>query len=119
MVTNKTLMKFGFIKDEDNSQLKNIFQNNLKLKEVHIDVYPDNPMVSSSDFVLLLRTHDDNVVVLNDDNRLILKRCDKYETHIMNILFSSVFECYVKSIETYREIIMNVQNIYYKITILN
>ena len=33
MVTNKTLMKFGFIMDENNSQLKKIFQNNLKLKD--------------------------------------------------------------------------------------
>lgn len=119
MVTNKTLMKFGFTMDENNSQLKKIFQNNLKLKEVHIDIYPDNPMLTSSDFVLLLRTHDNNVVVLNDDNRLVLKRCDKYETHIMNILFSGVSECYIKAAETYHEIILNVQNIYYKITILN
>lgn len=119
MVTNKTLMKFGFIMDESNSQLKKIFQNNLKLKEVHIDIYPDNPMTSSSDFMLMLRTHDDNVVVLNNDDRLILKRCDRYETHIMNILFSSVNDCYIKGAETYREIILNVQNIYYKVTILN
>lgn len=119
MVTKNILMKFGFAKDEDNLQLKKIFQNNSKLKELHIDIYPNNPMISSGNFALLLRTLDDNVVILNDGNRLILKRCDKYETHIMNILFSSISECYVKIAENYYELILNVQNIYYKITILN
>lgn len=119
MVTNNILMKFGFAKDENNLQLKKIFQNNSKLKEIYIDIYPDNPMIFSGDFVLLLRTHDNNVVALNDNDRLILKRCDKYETHIMNILLSGILECYIKGTETYCEIILNVQNIYYKITILN
>lgn len=112
-------MKFGFVKDENNLQLKKIFQNNSKLKEIYIDIYPNNPMISSGDFILLLRTQDDNVVALNDDGRLILKRCDKYETHIMNILLSNILECYIKGAETYHELILNVQNMYYKITILN
>lgn len=119
MVTNNILMKFGFAKDENNLQLKKIFQNNSKIKEIHIDIYPDNPMISSSNFVLLLRTQDDNVVISNDGNRLTLKRCDKYETYIINILFSSISECYVKMVASYCELILNVQNIYYKITILN
>ena len=112
-------MKFGFAKDENNLQLKKIFQNNSKLKEVHIDIYPENPMISSCNFTLLLRTQDDDVAISNDNDRLILKRCDKYETHIMNILFSGISECYIKGVETYRELILKVQNIYYKITILN
>ena len=119
MVTNNILMKFGFVKDENNLQLKKIFQNNSKLKEVHIDIYPDNPMISSGNFALLLRTQYDNVFISNDNNRLILKRCDKYETHIMNILLSGIYECYVKEVVNYCELILNVQNIYYKITILN
>ena len=118
MAVNKTLMKFGFAKDESCLQLKNVFQNNSKLKEVYVDVYPYNPMLSSEDFMLLLRMQDSNVVVSNDDNRLILKKCDKYETHIMNILFSGISECYIKGVETYRELILKVQNIYFKITIL-
>lgn len=119
MVTNETLTKFGFIKDENNSRLKEVFQSNSKLKEVYIDIYPSNPMVSSNDFELLLRAQDDNVVTLNDNNRLILKKCNKYETHILNILFSSIYDCYVKGDVNYCELILNVQNIYYKITILN
>lgn len=119
MVTDKTLMKFGFIKEENNSQLKEFFKNNLKLKEIHIDIYPDNPMLSSSDFTLLLRTHEDNVIVSNDGIRLILKKCNKYETHFMNILFSNITECFSKVSGSCCEFILNVQNIYYKITILN
>lgn len=119
MVTNNILTKFGFAKDENNLQLKKIFQNNSKLKEIHIDIYPDNPMISSGNFALLLRTQDDNVAISNDNNRLILKRCDKYETHIMNILLSGIYECYVKEAVNYYELILNVQNIYYKINILN
>ena len=119
MITNETLTKFGFIKDEGNLELKEVFQNNLKLKEVHIDIYSDNPMLSSDNFNLLLRTCGNNIFVSNDKGRLILKRNDVYETHIMNILLSGISECYIKGIETYRELILNVQNIYYKITILN
>lgn len=116
---NETLTKFGFAKDEDNLQLKEVFKNNLRLKEVYIDIYPDNPIAHSENFELLLRTHDNNVIVSNDCTRLIIKKCDEYATHIMNVLLSGISECYIKGAETYRELILNVQNIYYKITILN
>ena len=119
MVTNEALIKFGFTKDENGLQFKKIFQNNTKLKEVYVDIYTNNPIVYSDGFMLLLRTHEENVVALNDDNRLILRKSNKYKTHIMNILFSGVSECYIKDFNTYKEIILNVQNIYYKITILN
>lgn len=119
MVDNNTLTKFGFVKDENCLQLNEVFQNDSYLKEVYIDIYPDNPMICSKDFELLVRTHNTSVVVSNDCTRLVLKKCDKYDTHIMNILLSSISDCYIKSAETYKEIILNVQNIYYKITILN
>lgn len=119
MITNETLMKFGFTKDENNSQLKEIFKDNLKLKEVHIDIYPDNPMLSTKEFMLLLRSSENNATISNDGNRLILKKSDINETHFMNILYSKIAECFVKMSESYFELILNTQNIYYKITILN
>ena len=119
MANNETLIKFGFVEDKNCLQLKDVFQNNLKHKEVYVDIYLSNPIVYSDDFMLLLRTHEKDVLSLNDDNRLILRKCDKYKTHIMNILFSGVSEFYIKDFDTYKEIILNVQNIYYKITILN
>ena len=119
MVDNNTLTKFGFVKDENCLQLNEIFQNDSYLKEVYIDIYPNNPMICSESFELLVRTHNARVVVSNDHTRLVLKKCDKYDTHIMNILLSSVSECYIKGAEIYRELILKVQNIHYKITILN
>ena len=120
MVTDETLMKFGLIKDENNSQLKEIFKNNSTLKEIHIDTYPDNPLVASSKpFMLLLRTIENNATALIDEDRLVLKRSDKYGTYFMNVLFSKIAECYYKTSSGFYEFILNIQNIYYRITVLN
>lgn len=119
IITDETLMKFGFTKDENNSQLKEFFKNDFKLKEVHVDIYPDNPMLSFAEFMLLLRLSENNAVVSNDGNRLILKKNDANKTHFMNVLYSKIAECFIKKSETYFEFILNIQNIYYKITILN
>ena len=119
MNTDKTLIKFGFVKDENNSQLKEVFKNNLKLKEIHIDIYPDNPMSLPTSFMLLLRTNEKNVVVSNDGARLILKMNDRYNTHFMNIPFLNISECFLRIVENYYEFILNIRNTYYKITVLN
>lgn len=120
MIIEKTLIKFGMTKDEDNSQLKEVFKNDLKLKEIHIDIYPEHPLFSSSaPFMLLLRTIEKNAIVLNDEDRIILKRSDKYSTYFMNLLFSEITECYYKYLDNFHEFILNVRNIYYRIIILN
>ena len=120
IIANETLMKFGLVKDENNSQLKEIFKNNSKLKEVHIDTYPNNPLVTSSEpFMLLLRTIESDAVALIDEDRFILKRNDKYETYFINVLFSKIKECYYKTSNDLYEFILNVQNIYYRIIVLN
>jgi hypothetical protein len=119
MTTDKTLIKFGFVKDENNSQLKEVFKNNLKLKEMRIDIYPDNPMSLPTTFMLLLRTHEKNVIVSSDSARLVLKRNDRYNTHFMNVSFSNISECFFKLVENYYEFILNIRNTYYKITIIN
>jgi hypothetical protein len=120
MVTGETLMKFGLIKDENNFQLKEIFKNDSKLKEVHIDIYPDNPLVASSEpFMLLLRTVEKSVTSLIDEDRLVLKRNDIYGTYFMNILFPKIEECYYKSSNGFCEFILNIQNVFYRVTVLN
>lgn len=121
MITEKTLMKFGLINDENNSQLKEVFKNNIGLKEIHIDVYPENPLITSSaPFMLLLRTIEKKSIVLNDGDRLIIKKnVGKFETYFMNILFSEITECYCKAIDGYSEFILNIRNIYYRITVFN
>ena len=119
MVTEKDLMKFGFTKDESNRQLEEVFEDGIKLNEVYIDIYPENPLSSSASFTLLLRTHEKNVSVSNDDIRLILKKNDRYNSCFMNILLSKVDECFFKITDSCYEFILNVQNIFYRITVLN
>ena len=120
MVTEKTLMKFGLTKDSNNSKLKEVFENNIKLKQIHIDIYPENPLITSSaPFMLLLRTIEKNVIVSNDEDRLILKSGNNYETYILNILLSKIEECFYKVYDDYSEFIFNIQNIYYRLIILN
>lgn len=120
MVTEKILVKFGFIKDENNLKLKEVFKDNVKLKEIHIDAYPENPLItSSSPFMLLLRTIEKRVIVKNYGHRLVLKKNDKSDTRFMNVLFSEITECCYKIFDGYSEFILKIQNIYYKITIFN
>ena len=42
MVAEKTLAKFGLTKDVKNMELKSVFKNGSKLKEIHIDIYHDH-----------------------------------------------------------------------------
>lgn len=120
MVTEKTLNKFGFVKDINNSKLKEVFKDSTRLKKIHIDIYPEHPLVtSSSPFTLLLRTIEKNATVSNDDSRLILKRNDEFETYFLNVLFSDIESCLVKTFEDCFEFILNIQNIHYRIIVLN
>ena len=119
MVT-ETSMKFGFAKDENNFQLKETLKDSFKIKEVHIDLLQENPLVTpTKPFMLLLRTIEKNAVVVNDGSRLILNKNDKYNTCFMNVLFSNVTECYYKISDYCSEFILNVQNIYYRVTVFN
>ena len=117
MVAEK-MTKLGFVKDDNSSQLKEVFKDNAHLKEIHIDIYYENPLVPTTAFMLLLRTLECNATVSNDGNRIILKKCDKYETNFMNVLCSKITECFIKVSENYSEFVLNIQNIYYKITVL-
>lgn len=119
MITENTLMKFGFVKQEYDSQLKELLEGSIKLKEVHIDAFLENPVISSSPFMLLLRTSEKNATVLVNKDRLVFKRNDSQNTYFMNILLDKITECFSKISEDYSEFILNVQNIYYRITILN
>ena len=121
MVTEQTLTKFGLIKDEDKSKLKKVFKNNIKLKEIHIDCYSENPLIASTKpFTLLLRLIEKNMMVLIDGDRLILKKVvDKFDTHFMNVLFSEITECCYKEFNGCFEFILSIQNIYYRIIIFN
>lgn len=121
MTAEQTMMKLGFVKDEKNTKLNEIFRDNTKLKEVHIDVYPANPLVSSTlPYMLLLRTIEKKMLIKNSGNRLVFKKnVDNYDTYFMNILLSEIKECYYNSSEGFFEFILNIQNIYYRINVFN
>ena len=121
MTAEKTLMKLGFTKDENNTKLNEVFKDNIKLKEIHIDVYPTNPLVSSSTpYMLLLRTIEKKMLVKNSGTRLVLKKnIDSYDTYFMNVLLSEIKECYYSVSNDFSEFILNIQNIYYRIIVFN
>ena len=121
MVAEQTMMKLGFVKDKNSKKLNEIFMDNTKLKEVHIDVYPTNPMVSSSlPYMLLLRTIEKKIFVKNSGTRLVLKKnVDGYSTYFMNVLLSDINECYYSVSSDLFEFVLNIQNIYYRIIVLN
>ena len=114
-----TLMKFGFVQEENELHLKETLKNKNKLKEVHIDIYSENPLSHSSSFMLLLRTSEKNAIISIDEDRLILKKNDGHETCFMNVLLSKITDCFSKICEDYFEYILKIQNIYYKVTIIN
>ena len=82
----------AFVKDENNSMLKEVFENNMKLKEVHMELYPANPYdnLSMIPFMLLSRTVEKNVTVVNYDDRFMFRKNDMCGTYFMNILFSKI-----------------------------
>ena len=119
MVTENILTKYGFVNEKDYSKLIEIIKNTTRLIEVHIDTYPNNPLVCSDSHMLLLRTSEKRARILVEDDRLIFKRDDIYGTHFVNILISKIKECFTKMTGDCDEYILNVQNIYYRITIIN
>ena len=121
MTAEKILMKLSFIEDEQNTKLNEMFKDDIKLKEIHIDIYPTNPLVSSSTpYMLLSRTIEKKMLIKNSGTRLVLKKnIDGYDTYFMNILLSEIKECYYKDSNGFFEFILNVQNIYYRITVFN
>ena len=119
MNTENTFAKYGFVDEKDYSKLIEIIRNTTKLREVHIDTYPENPLLSSNSHMLLLRTSEKRARILVEDDRLIFKRDDIYGTHFVNVLISKIKECFTKMTGDCDEYILNVQNIYYRITIIN
>lgn len=121
MTTEQTFIDFDFTKKDISLYLHKmmLLKNNIKLKEVHIDIYPENPLASSECFSLMLRASEKNATISVEGDRIIFKKNDKYKTHFVNVLSSKITECFSKKSNGCYEFIINVQNIYYKITIFN
>lgn len=119
MITENILTKYGFVNEKDYSKLIEIIRNTTKLREVHIDTYLENPLISSDSHMLLLRSVEKGVRILVEDDRLIFKRNDIYGTHFVNVLISKIKECFSRMTGDVDEYILNIQNVYYKITVFN
>ncbi len=117
----KALMKCGFSKDINNSELIRVFQDNAKFKEVYIDIYSNDPFDNTVRPILLLRCSEKNVSIVNDGNNIVLRMSDKYNTYISEIKLNNIkenyFKCFKKSVSSCSEFVLNYQNIYYKIII--
>ena len=86
------LTKYGFVNEKDYSKLIEIIKNTTRLREVHIDTYPNNPLLCSDSHMLLLRTSEKRARILIEGDRLIFKRNDIYGTYFVNVLISKIKE---------------------------
>lgn len=120
MNIEQALIDFGFVERKMNLCLHKS-EYIFKLKEVHVEVYPESPFDSSATFMLVLRASEKNATAYLGFNRIVLKKNDTNETHMINILASKVNKCYYKGCPdyTYGEFILNIQNIWYRITVFN
>ena len=120
MVTEQDFTKFGFVRRKMNLSL-NKSESIFKLKEVYVEVYQESPFDSSASFMLALRASEKNATASLGFDRIVLKKNDTNETHMINILASKVTDCYYKGCPdyTYGEFILNIQNIWYRITVFN
>lgn len=117
-MNSRALIKCGFSKDENNFKLTEIFQDNTKFKEVHIDIYSSNPFNRLALPVLMLRRSEKNATVSNDGKSIIIKSNDRCNTYIAELLFDFINESFHKeNFEDSFDFILNCQNIFYKFTI--
>ena len=101
--------KYGFVSDDTKIEFKRIINHN-RFKTLHIETYTLEP------YMLLLRTIEKNVSIAIKDGRIIIRKMDKYNTGIADILFDRITDCIIKKYNDIQyEIIFAVHNIYYKL----
>ena len=103
----------GYVKDCNKELFGKIFNENVKIKEIHIDIYIENP------YMLFSRISGKNVFTLKNSNRFIVCKSDRHKTVVVNILLDEISNCMVKQyVDNQYEILFNIQNICYKIFII-
>lgn len=117
-MNNKALIRCGFSKDENNLKLAEIFRDNIRLKEIHIDIYSSNPFDNAVTPMLMLRSNEKDVLVSNDEKSIAIKKNDRHNTYIAEVSLDTINDSYFKiNFEDSFDFILNCQNIYYKVTI--
>lgn len=117
-----SMEKLGFVEDVGKLKLNEVLKNNVRIKELGVDLYSSNPLLSqeTNRFMLLLRTFEKGIIVSNDCDRLVFKKNDRYKTHIMNVLHSEIKECYVKPVIDCGNcyyFVLNINDTYYRVGI--
>ena len=104
--------KYGFVEDVDKMQLNHIFGKKC-FKILHVDLYSDSP------YMLFSRILEKNVLVDLEDGRIIIKKKDKHNTSIIDILFNNIEHCVVKQYnDSQYEVIFAIHNLCYKLLIV-
>ena len=112
-------MTIKFIEDLKMEKLKEKFVSDKVIEKIYITAYFENPLKKSYENMVVLRGEGSNVIISDDEQRLILKRKYTFQDCILNILYSKIEKCFFKGEKTYCEFVLKVKDIYYKITIFD
>lgn len=101
--------KYGF-SNGDKTELKRVLEDKIEFESVSIDTYIARP------YTFILRSSEKNVTASLEDNRVIIRRNDRFKTTISNFSFDSVCDVQFKLTEDFRcSIFFTIANICYNI----
>lgn len=104
--------KYGFVEDVDKIQLNHIFSKKC-FKILHVDLYSDNP------YMLFSRIIEKNVFVSLKDGRIVIKKKDKHNTSLIDILLDNIEHCIIKQYnDSQYELIFTIHNLWYKLLVI-
>lgn len=104
--------KYGFVEDVDKIQLNHIFSKKC-FKTLHVDLYFDSP------HMLLSRIIEKNVLVSFKDGRIVIKKKDRHNTSIIDILVDNIEHCIIKQYnDSQYEVVFTIHNIWYKFLVI-
>ena len=103
------LKVFGYVVSTDKTGFDEVFDGR-SFKEIHIDMYTYNP------YQLFSRVIDNNISMLHEDNRIVLKRKDGMV--LVDVLYDNIYEYAMKKCKEYYQFVLTIQNIWYKILVV-
>lgn len=100
----------GFANDND---LKVLQSTILRLSEIHMDIYIENP------YMLLSRLAEKKVSGSIEDDRIIFYKNDRKHTFLFNVLQNEITECMFKKYsEAQYEFVFRIHSITYKLLVI-
>lgn len=106
------LEDYGFEADKYLYGFNDIF-NDSTIKEIHIDVYSNDP------YILFSRSINRNVSSIIQDERLMLREKKGNGTVLANIPLDNVDNCMIKRYsDMHYQVVFVVHNVYYKMLVI-